>query len=240
LKNRLVLVFARLPREESHKKPLVGSLPRVEALYEKLFRRTLAVARSTGATVRLATHGDLPARLSFDGLEVVQQIGATFAERLGHATHDAFADGYGEVVVLGGDTPTLERTHLDDAFDALLGEGHRAALGPACDGGYYLLALNRFVSSIFTDVALGNSDTGRATEALLEREGFRVEHLAPLHDLDDEAGVRRIARTPGVLRDAALALLSFPSLHCTAFVAPPRRAIAATYARGPPRSAASL
>jgi len=238
LSTRLVLVFARLPEEESRTKPLVASCRsrrHVESLYERLFSRTLAIAGSTGTRTRLVTHGELPPRFWRDGLEVRQQAGDTFASRLEHAVREAFADGYREVVLVGGDTPALATRHLDDAFARLEGRAERAAVvGPAHDGGYYLLALNAHEPALFTDVPLGTSRVRDATEAILAREGYAVSHLQALHDLDDERDVRRVALEPGVLRALAARVLEAAPAFDLPDVLVARRFAAAIQARGPP------
>src|SRR5262249_14084805 len=149
--DRLVLVFARLPRHERRCKPLVdgASATEVEALHERLLRRTLAVARRVGVHTGLATTGDGPA----GGVEGGRQSGETFAERLRNAVEQAFASGWREIVVVGADAPGLDAHHLRRAFQWLAATDQpRAAIGPARDGGYYLLALNAYTPAPFAGI----------------------------------------------------------------------------------------
>ena len=204
-------MFARLPREERRAKPLFAGAPGrgVEALHGGLLRRALAAARSALVPTRLVTTGEARRRLTFPGLEVVRQTGSTFAERLEHAVAGAFADGWQQLVVIGGDTPTLDASHLRDAFACLdAATGRQAVIGPACDGGYYLLGLNAFEPAVFRDVPLCTAETGRATALARTLAGVSVATRARLPDGDDEADVRALARRPGQLRLVAALLLS--------------------------------
>jgi glycosyltransferase A (GT-A) superfamily protein (DUF2064 family) len=211
---RLVLVFARLPRDERRCKPLVSGARKgrdlvacrraVEAMHLALLGRTLDAACASGAAVRLVTTGAVPRALARPGLETARQIEGTFAERLERAVADAFADGWRHVVVVGGDTCDLDAAHLDAAFRELdAARAPRAVLGPATDGGYYLLGLSEFTAAPFVDAALRVRDAGRATAAVLRAAGYEVSSLAPLHDVDGESDVRLLAATPGPLRRVA-------------------------------------
>ena len=96
------------------------------------------------------------------------------------------------VVLLGADSPDLPISRLDDAIDALA--DHDVVIGPARDGGYYLIGANRPVRDLFSPgVAWGGPDVFRATRDRLnscERDaaGDRAVSLAtlpPWQDLDD-------------------------------------------------------
>jgi glycosyltransferase A (GT-A) superfamily protein (DUF2064 family) len=236
--DRIVLVFARAPRDESRAKPLVDSASgaAVEALHDGLLRRALAVARATGVHTRLVTTRDAGSFSGASDLDVALQRGASFAERLENAVADAFATGWREVVVIGADTPHLEPQHLRRAF-AELGRSsdRRAVLGPACDGGYYLLALNAFAADVFRGIPLGTRNACDATAAALARAGYLVATLPPLRDVDDVDDLRWLWESGGWLRRAALAVLAPLALRATRSCALPSSVyFAAIHARGPP------
>ncbi|WP_181885041.1 TIGR04282 family arsenosugar biosynthesis glycosyltransferase [Pontibacter diazotrophicus] len=69
-----------------------------------------------------------------------QQKGRTFGERLANAFQDAFQAGYQRVICVGSDCPTLSPADLQQAKAAL--QGHRMVVGPASDGGAYLIGLH--------------------------------------------------------------------------------------------------
>lgn len=216
--HRVVLIFARAPAEEAHAKPL--GQPRLAArLHDALLRRIVRTARACDADVHVVT----------------RQRGATFGARLEHAVADAFAAGWSEVVVVGADAPALTTRHLDDAFAALAGDGARAVIGPAHDGGYYLLGLNRFDVAPFRGVPFHSAAAGAATTAALAGARFTTTTLSPLGDVDDRDDLRALGRSPGLLGRLARALLAAAAPPPSATMpAPHRRAPGAVAARGPP------
>ena len=81
------------------------------------------------------------------GVRLLLQRGKDLGQRLAAAVTDAFTDGAGPLLVIGTDAPTLTGDHLTAAFTAL--ESHDVALGPALDGGYYLIGLRAPHTSLF-------------------------------------------------------------------------------------------
>jgi rSAM/selenodomain-associated transferase 1 len=212
----LIIIFARAPEDERWEKVLrpQARACAVEALHRALLDRTLAAAAAVpGTRVRLVTTGDLERahalaarRIQPERLEVAPQIDGPIGLRLVDAVEGAFADGYARVVLVGGDTPELQGSHIIRALAALAGEAPAAALGPAPDGGYYLLGLNHPLRSAFVGIPFGTDEAGAATAHALARAGFAVESLPPLADVDDLPDLvalsRRLrgARSDGDLR----------------------------------------
>ncbi len=132
---------------------------------------TLDAARATGWRVVVSMTGDLAAaaraqelREALADVEVVQQRGDDFGERLVHAHADADA-GHG-VVQVGMDTPQVTAEQLREAGELLA--DHPAVLGHAEDGGWWLLALRTAEDARpLADVPMSTSHTGRDTEAVL-------------------------------------------------------------------------
>jgi rSAM/selenodomain-associated transferase 1 len=139
---------------------------------------TLAAARASCADrVVVALDGD-PGDWLPPGCVVVPQRGADLAERLAAAWVDAGGPG----VQIGMDTPQVTADDLDAALDAL--DRHDAALGLACDGGWWAIALRRPDPSVFRGVRTSRADTGaRQLERLLAL-GLDVAPLPRRRDLD--------------------------------------------------------
>lgn len=109
----------------------------------------------------------------------------------------------GPVVIVGADSPTLPPELVDLAFAAL--ERVPAVVGPARDGGYYLLGLHRVapdvLPAIFAGIPWSAPTTEGALSAGLARAGLAVERLATWYDLDEPADlealtVRRFLLSP--------------------------------------------
>ena len=149
---------------------------------------TLEAVGSVGWPVVVAMTGDLDAasrseeiRTALTPLTVVQQRGDGLGERLAAAHKDA--DGGHGVVQVGMDTPQLAAVDLLIAGEAL--GTHDAAVGPADDGGWWLLALRTPVhAKVLATVPMSLPDTGRLTVDSLIEAGADVVMLRPLADVD--------------------------------------------------------
>jgi len=104
----------------------------------------------------------------------------------------AFSQGAERVVVIGSDSPTLPRTSLDAAFAQLA--DHDLVLGPAEDGGYYLLGARPPVPPIFTDIAWSTDQVLAQTLAAASSAALRCTLLPPWWDVDEPADLLRLRR----------------------------------------------
>ena len=95
----------------------------------------------------------------------------------------AFADGAERVVIVGSDLPDVSASLLRRAFDVL--DSHPAVLGPARDGGYYLLGLTRPVDGIFRGIAWSTPDVLAATLDRFRAAGIDPVMLEELSDVDE-------------------------------------------------------
>jgi rSAM/selenodomain-associated transferase 1 len=88
-------------------------------------------------------------------------------------------------IVLNSDSPTLPTALIVQAVELLRQEGDRAVLGPASDGGYYLLGLNGAHPRLFQDIAWSTSRVAEQTLERVRELGLEVHVLAPWYDVDD-------------------------------------------------------
>lgn len=105
-----------------------------------------------------------------------------------------FSGGCERVVLIGSDSPTLPRAILDEAFDAL--EEEAVVLGPAEDGGYYLIGARERVPPIFRGVDWGTERVWEQTTALLTRAGIGYRELPVWFDVDRYDDLLRLSREP--------------------------------------------
>ena len=89
------------------------------------------------------------------------------------------------MVVLGTDTPELTAADLEAAFAGL--EDADVVLGPATDGGYWLIGLKRPFAELFTNIPWGGPGVLTATEAAGAAAGLRIRRLRWLSDIDTAA-----------------------------------------------------
>jgi glycosyltransferase A (GT-A) superfamily protein (DUF2064 family) len=113
------------------------------------------------------------------------QRGDDFAERLVHAHEDAATFSGAPVVQVGMDTPHLRPASLLEAADLLTGPD-AAVLGPAYDGGWWLLGVGGpHLLAHLREVPMSTADTGDLTRTALVRAGARVHEISPLRDVDE-------------------------------------------------------
>jgi len=105
---------------------------------------------------------------------------------LGQRMHQALCDTLGRsqaAVLIGADCPGLCAADLEEALDALVA-GDRVVLGPACDGGYYLVGLARPDAQLFNNLEWGTATIFADTVKRLEGRGIDYHCLTKRHDVD--------------------------------------------------------
>jgi rSAM/selenodomain-associated transferase 1 len=122
---------------------------------------------------------------------VVAQIDGDLGDRLARAFAELLRNRGDRAVIVGSDSPDLPLAFLKRAFRALK---HRdVVLGPAIDGGYYLVGLRAPAPAIFRGVTWGSANVLEDTLGAIEREGLTLSVLPPWYDVDDAASLRFLA-----------------------------------------------
>lgn len=211
---RRLLVFARLPEIGRVKTRLAQSIGNEKALavYEAMLRDVLASIGSAAGQMEIevlwAPTSSANAQSlgrAFGDRPLAMQTGATLGDRLAMAFAERFFFHRTEMIVaIGVDDPLLSRATIDEAF-ALL-ESCDWVIGPATDGGYYLIGCRAasFDATVFQNIEWGSDSVMRTT---LERIRAREQTVAVLprrYDIDIEADLRRFA---GEAAEGALAAL---------------------------------
>ena len=89
------------------------------------------------------------------------------------------------MLLVNGDSPTLPPRLLTQAIEALRAPGDRMVLGPASDGGYYLIGLKHPHQQLFTSIAWGTETVARATRERAAEIGLATTLLPEWYDVDD-------------------------------------------------------
>lgn len=191
---RRLLVFLRAPREGQVKTRLAREIGPVAALeaYRALLQRTLDAAADFGAVELRFTPADalpLVEPLLRPGWTAVAQGDGDLGGRLDSAFRDAFRDGFQRVMVVGSDCPEIGPEDLGLA-DERLSETD-VVLGPAHDGGYWLLGLRRPAPFLFRDMPWSTPQVFAETVRRVEAAGLRLGRLRELADVDTAADWRR-------------------------------------------------
>jgi rSAM/selenodomain-associated transferase 1 len=132
-----------------------------------------------------------------DGFKLLAPKEPTLGRSLFHAARDLFAAGYGSVCLVNADSPTLPTERLVEAVRLLQEPGDRVVLGPAADGGYYLIGLKRFHRRLFEEIDWSTERVYRQTLARAGDIGLSVASLAEWYDVDDAQSLTLLARELG-------------------------------------------
>jgi len=198
----IVQVFAKAPQPGEVKTRLIPVLGAANAaeLHCRLVRHTLgtvAIAR-VGSTEIWTTP---PADSAFLqvcgrllGLPLRMQPQGDIGQRMSHALRDGLARA-GHVLLLGTDVPAIDHEDLRAAHRALR-EGADVVLGPAEDGGYWLIGVRRHADSLFEGIPWSTEAVLECTRQRLRALGWQWHELPPRWDLDRPEDLVRTAADP--------------------------------------------
>lgn len=102
--------------------------------------------------------------------------------RMASAFQESFEAGMDSIVLIGIDCPELNVQLMVQAFQAL--DRHDLVLGPARDGGYYLIGLRRFVPELFIGISWSTDEVLQQTQKIIQRLKLAVAYLPLLSDID--------------------------------------------------------
>jgi rSAM/selenodomain-associated transferase 1 len=160
-----------------HDAPIQGYIAYAPAGFEPLFDDLLA----PGTRLVLA-----------DGAGEWPPAVQGFGQCLLHAAEALFALGHDSVCLLNSDSPTLPTALLAQAARALAEPGDRVVLGPAEDGGYYLIGMKAPHAQLFADIAWSTGQVAGQTRERVRQQGLDLVELAPWYDVDDHAALHRL------------------------------------------------
>lgn len=158
-------------------------------IYQKLLLRTKKVALDTFNIKKVIFYSDFVIENDIfengNNFEKKVQSGTDLGVRM----YNAFCEGINnmgmeKVVLIGSDCPGLSSEILVAAFEAL--DAHDAVIGPAADGGYYLIGLKKLIATIFQDMEWSTDEVLKTTLSRLAFEGHSVAQLPVLSDIDTE------------------------------------------------------
>jgi hypothetical protein len=204
--NEVLLLFVRYPEAGRVKTRLIPALGAdgAAALYERMagaIARRVAGWRRDGlrrvAVVEAAGRVAAVGEWLGESFTAAAQVEGDLGVRLSAAFDVAFDAGGRRVVAIGSDCLDLTPELLDEAFDTL---GRvDAVIGPALDGGYYLIGLRRPIPTAFSAIPWSTPETLPATLDRLQREGASLHLLPPLRDLDTPEDLDALLPTWGAV-----------------------------------------
>lgn len=191
-KERLLIIFVKNPVLGKVKTRLAKTVGAEKALfiYKALLTHTKEISLSVEAAKAvfysdLIDEQDLWCASIF---EKYKQEGNDLGERMYHAFELGFSKGYQHIVIIGSDCLDLSSNLIDEAFENLA--NHDFVIGPAKDGGYYLLGMKKLCKDVFEHKNWSTSTVLQETMKDLEALNATCYYLPVLSDIDEENDLR--------------------------------------------------
>jgi uncharacterized protein len=198
--NLCLLMFVKAPEKGVVKTRLAKVLGEDIALelYEQFVRDVLTVARRGSYERRICFHPEDAAEQIINWLgrdsKYLPQKGTNLGERMKNAFEAAFLEGFQGVALIGSDSPDLPPSIIDEALSQL--PAYDAVIGPAYDGGYYLLGFNSetILPDVFEGMEWGTSQVFDRTMQIFAAHRLKVYVLPRWRDIDTYEDVAAFMR----------------------------------------------
>ncbi len=182
-----LLVFVKNPVPGKTKTRLAEAVGNDRALlmYRRLLDHTRVQAAALPGVTRYLHYSEyVDDHDAWPGAAFIKlvQVGDGLGERMSRAFDHAFARRHDRVIIIGSDCPGVTTALLEEAFAALLTSD--VVVGPALDGGYYLLGMRHPHPGLFTNMEWSTDHVLEDTLARARVQGLRVTPLTPLSDVD--------------------------------------------------------
>jgi rSAM/selenodomain-associated transferase 1 len=197
------LIFVKEPLAGRVKTRLAESIgaPAAADLYRHLIAHCVnsALAAQLGETVLCVAPGAgtdpfLPDLARQHGLRMVPQQGADLGARMAQALRWSLAEG-SPTLLIGSDCAALTPSYLHSAALALVPPTD-VVLGPAEDGGYFLVGARERCPDVFSGIDWSTARVMEQTRSRLREAGWRWHELAPIWDVDDAKDLARLRQVP--------------------------------------------
>jgi rSAM/selenodomain-associated transferase 1 len=188
---KALIIFIKNPEKGKVKTRLAEGVggDRALKIYKALLEKTRSVAQQVEADRFLFYSDRISRRDDFDNTSFRKyvQCGGDLGQRMSYAFSLPFKSSYRKAVIIGSDCWDLEPRHIEEAFDAL--DQHDYVIGPAEDGGYYLLGMKQWQRSLFEDKSWSSSELMKQTSQQIEESGATYQVLETLSDIDREEDI---------------------------------------------------
>lgn len=194
-----LIIFTRYPEPGKVKTRLIPALGPVGAaeFYRQMAEHTLAQAKrlqgQRSLQVEIRFVGGTPELMQdWLGKDVIYTNQGTgdLGERMARSLQSAFDETIQRAVIIGTDCLELDAQVLEKAFRSL--EQHDLVLGPATDGGYYLIGLRQPVPELFKSIAWSTSAVLQQTVKCAQKLGLAIAYLPPLSDIDTPEDLHQV------------------------------------------------
>ena len=188
-----VLIFAKNLIHGEVKTRLAETVGKDRALliYEELLKHTQTITKDLIADKIVFYSNNIEQKDVWDDKVFKKRLqsGNDLGERMQNAFAYVFENGYDEGVIIGTDCFELTSSIINDAFSHL--KKHDVVIGPATDGGYYLLGMKKLNTKLFQNISWSTAHVMQQTLAICRKEDLACHLLQELSDIDDEKDLIR-------------------------------------------------
>lgn len=182
--HKALIIFTRNPELGKVKTRLAKKIGDLAALkvYQKLLEHTIHITRTLEVDKFVFYSEQIQENDHWDAVTYFKELqnGVDLGERMNHAFELLFSRGYRQIVIVGSDIFELTTNDIQEAFSHL--DTTNFVVGPALDGGYYLLGMNALKKKLFKNKKWGTKTVFRETLKNLEQD--QVVLLATKNDID--------------------------------------------------------
>lgn len=196
--NDRLIIFVRNLEKGKVKTRLAKSIGDEQAMnvYHKMLLYTKEVTKGLNAEKYVYYSEQIQHNDLWDNMLFNKQLqeGGDLGERMQNAFAAAFVEGKQRVIIIGSDCIELETYMIKEAFAVL--ENNDVVLGPAKDGGYYLIGMRKFLPTLFEGKTWGSQDLLMDTLLDLKKMSAKYYLLKTLNDIDTIEDLEALNKFP--------------------------------------------
>jgi len=190
--NSLLLIFTRNPELGKCKTRLAAKVGDTAALdiYEFLLQHTVSFTKNLAVEKWVFYSEEIWENDIWDNSTYTKKVqqGPDLGMRMLNAFEEGFKAGFEKIIIIGSDMYQLSQTDMEEAFSRL--DDHDVVLGPAEDGGYYLLGMTALKKEVFQDKTWGTDTV--LTNTLQDLRSESVFMLPEKNDVDHYEDIKDI------------------------------------------------
>jgi rSAM/selenodomain-associated transferase 1 len=195
-----LIIFIKNPVKGKVKTRLAATIGDDIALeiYQKLVRHTLNSTERVAADKYIFFSDTIDESIGYANKPVHKEVqsGKNLGEKMNNAFGELFKNLYKQVVIIGTDCPGITDNILAHAFSKL--NDSEVVIGPAIDGGYYLLGMKKMHNDLFENIAWSTSTVLQSTIERCNINKLSVTLLKPLSDVDEEKDLVHLNNIPSL------------------------------------------
>lgn len=192
---KALIIFTRNPELGKVKTRLAKTIGDIAALkvYQKLLEHTIIITRTLEVDKFVFYSEQIQENDHWDAVTYFKELqnGVDLGERMNHAFELLFSRGYRQIVIVGSDIFELTTNDIQKAFTHL--DTTNFVVGPALDGGYYLLGMNALKKKLFKNKKWGTKTVLKETLKNLEQEQLVL--LTTKNDIDTYDDLKKVGNS---------------------------------------------